>query len=142
MAGTHRPSERRTARAGRSPAKGHAMHEHLEAILRRLSDSPIECFWVVFGLLGQGLFFMRFFIQWIASERKKQSVVPIAFWYFSIGGGLMLLVYACYKGDIVFILGQGGGLVIYVRNLVLIYRHKARTEAAADPPGSAGDSAT
>jgi lipid-A-disaccharide synthase-like uncharacterized protein len=82
-----------------------------------------EFFWVVFGLAGQFFFFMRFFIQWIASERKRQSVVPLAFWYFSIAGGAALLVYACYKRDIVFILGQGGGLIIYIRNLMLIYRH-------------------
>ena len=91
-----------------------------------------ELLWVAFGLAGQFFFFMRFFIQWIASERRRQSVVPLAFWYFSIGGGAALLVYACYKQDIVFILGQGGGLLIYVRNLMLIYRH-AKTVPPAGP---------
>lgn len=89
----------------------------------------VELFWAGFGLFGQMMFFGRFFIQWLASERKKQSVVPIAFWYFSIAGGVLLLVYACYKRDVVFILGQGAGLAVYVRNLVLIQKHKARMEA-------------
>jgi lipid-A-disaccharide synthase-like uncharacterized protein len=93
-----------------------------------------QLIWVTIGLGGQFLFFMRFFIQWIASERKKESVVPLAFWYFSIGGGAVLLAYACYKHDLVFILGQGGGLLIYVRNLMLIYRHRARLQAMANPP--------
>jgi lipid-A-disaccharide synthase-like uncharacterized protein len=75
--------------------------------------SWVELVWASVGLGGQALFFMRFFIQWIASERKKESVIPLAFWYFSIGGGAVLLAYACYKADLVFILGQGGGLVIY-----------------------------
>jgi lipid-A-disaccharide synthase-like uncharacterized protein len=92
-------------------------------------QTPVELVWAAVGLGGQFLFFMRFFIQWIASERKKRSVVPLAFWYFSIGGGAVLLAYACYKADIVFILGQAGGLAIYIRNLMLIYRHKARTAA-------------
>jgi len=91
-----------------------------------------ELLWVAFGLAGQFFFFMRFFIQWIASERRKQSVVPLAFWHLSIVGGAALLVYACYKQDIVFILGQGGGLLIYVRNLMLIYRH-AKTVPPAGP---------
>jgi lipid-A-disaccharide synthase-like uncharacterized protein len=95
----------------------------------------VDLVWASVGLGGQALFFMRFFIQWIASERKKQSVVPVAFWYFSIGGGAVLLIYACYKADVVFILGQGGGLIIYARNLMLISRHNARLrEAAASNP--------
>ena len=93
-------------------------------------QTPVELVWAAVGLGGQFLFFMRFFIQWIASERRKQSVVPLAFWYFSIGGGAVLLAYACYKADIVFILGQAGGLAIYIRNLMLIRQHKARPPAA------------
>jgi lipid-A-disaccharide synthase-like uncharacterized protein len=96
--------------------------------------NSLELFWVGFGLLGQCLFFMRFFVQWIASERKKESVVPLAFWYFSIGGGLLLLIYAIYKCDLVFILGQGGGLAIYARNLWLIRNHRLRMAAAAGVP--------
>ncbi len=81
--------------------------------------------WLVIGFLGQGLFFMRFLVQWIASERKKQSVIPTAFWYFSIGGGLVLLAYAIYKQDPVFIAGQGLGVFIYLRNLMFIHRKTA-----------------
>lgn len=83
-----------------------------------------EFIWIAIGLLGQSLFFMRFFIQWLASERKKESVIPIAFWYCSIGGGLILLLYAIYRRDPVFILGQSCGIFIYSRNLYLIYQKK------------------
>ena len=83
-------------------------------------------FWLAWGFGAQGLFFMRFLVQWIASERKKQSVVPIAFWYFSLSGGAMLLSYAIYKKDPVFILGQGMGLIIYIRNLWLIHKQRKR----------------
>jgi len=76
----------------------------------------------VFGVLGQTLFFSRFLVQWIASERKKQSTIPIAFWYLSIVGAAMMLVYALWRRDPVFSVGQTCGLFIYVRNLVLIYR--------------------
>jgi lipid-A-disaccharide synthase-like uncharacterized protein len=78
--------------------------------------------WLTIGLLGQAFFSARFLVQWIASERRGRSVVPRAFWYFSIGGGLTLLAYAIYKRDPVFILGQGAGLFVYSRNLWLIYR--------------------
>jgi lipid-A-disaccharide synthase-like uncharacterized protein len=78
--------------------------------------------WLTIGLLGQALFSARFLVQWIASERRKRSVVPRAFWYFSVGGGLTLLAYAIYKRDPVFILGQGAGLFVYSRNLWLIHR--------------------
>jgi lipid-A-disaccharide synthase-like uncharacterized protein len=77
--------------------------------------------WLVVGLLGQALFSARFLVQWIASERKKQSVVPTAFWFFSVGGGLTLLMYAIHRLDPVFILGQGAGLFVYARNLWFIY---------------------
>ena len=78
--------------------------------------------WLSIGLLGQALFSARFLVQWIASERRRRSVVPLAFWYFSVGGGLTLLAYAIYRRDPVFILGQGAGLFVYARNLWLIYR--------------------
>jgi len=80
--------------------------------------------WVVMGLTAQAVFAGRFLIQWIASERAGRSYVPVAFWYISIIGGLMLLSYAIWRKDIVFILGQLFGVVVYSRNLVLI--HKAR----------------
>jgi lipid-A-disaccharide synthase-like uncharacterized protein len=83
-----------------------------------------EQIWVGIGLLGQALFFMRFFVQWIASERQRRSVIPIAFWYFSIGGAAVLLAYAIYRRDPVFILGQAGGFFIYGRNLWLIFRER------------------
>jgi lipid-A-disaccharide synthase-like uncharacterized protein len=81
-----------------------------------------EQVWVGVGLLGQALFSARFIVQWLASERRRQSVVPRQFWYFSIGGGLVLLVYSIYRRDVVFILGQGAGLFIYARNLYFIRR--------------------
>ena len=80
--------------------------------------------WVIFGLLGQICFSLRFIIQWIQSERHRKSVIPISFWYFSLLGGLILFVYAIHRQDIVFTLGQGAGLIVYTRNLVLIARHK------------------
>jgi lipid-A-disaccharide synthase-like uncharacterized protein len=102
-----------------------------ELMARFNVETPVELVWAAVGLGGQFFFFMRFFIQWIVSERKKRSVVPLAFWYFSVGGGAVLLAYAIYKADIVFILGQAGGLVIYIRNLMLIYRRKGRTAGGA-----------
>jgi lipid-A-disaccharide synthase-like uncharacterized protein len=81
--------------------------------------------WLTIGLLGQALFSARFLVQWLASERRKQSVVPRAFWYFSVGGGITLLAYAIYRRDPVFILGQGAGLFVYARNLWFIHRAPA-----------------
>ncbi|WP_343080271.1 lipid-A-disaccharide synthase N-terminal domain-containing protein [Ostreiculturibacter nitratireducens] len=83
-----------------------------------------EFWWVAFGLFGQLLFTARFLVQWLASERARRSVVPIAFWYFSIGGGLILLSYAIYRKDPVFILGQSMGVFIYMRNLWLIFAER------------------
>ena len=81
--------------------------------------------WVIFGFLAQFAFMMRFVVQLIASERKKRSYVPVAFWYLSLTGGTMLFIYALRLRDPVFVLGQGLGCFIYVRNLILIYRRKA-----------------
>ncbi len=89
----------------------------------------VETLWLSVGLLGQACFSARFLVQWIASERKKESVIPVSFWFFSIGGGLTLLVYAIYRLDPVFIIGQGAGLLVYLRNLFLI-RRKERLAAA------------
>jgi len=75
--------------------------------------------WLGVGLIGQALFFMRFLVQWIASERNRRSVVPRAFWYFSILGGMTLLAYAVHQRDVVFIIGQATGLFIYTRNIYL-----------------------
>jgi lipid-A-disaccharide synthase-like uncharacterized protein len=87
---------------------------------------------VLVGYAGQALFTMRFVVQWIASERAKKSVFPVAFWFFSIGGGLLLFVYALIKEDPVFILGQGFGVFVYLRNLYFVYheRRAARLTAA------------
>ena len=83
------------------------------------------------GLLGQVLFFSRFLVQWLASEKTGKSVVPVAFWYLSIGGGGLLLFYAIWRKDPVIILGQLVGLFVYIRNLMLIYRHKPAAAAEA-----------
>jgi lipid-A-disaccharide synthase-like uncharacterized protein len=87
-------------------------------------------FWVVVGLVFQGAFTARFLVQWIASERQGKSVIPISFWYLSLFGSAGLLLYAVVRADPVFILGQSLGSVVYIRNLILIYRER-RTSAAS-----------
>lgn len=84
----------------------------------------IDTVWLGVGLLGQGLFSARFLVQWIASERQRKSVIPIAFWYFSLVGGMVLLAYAIWRRDPVFILGQSTGAFIYARNLLFIRRER------------------
>ena len=86
---------------------------------------PAEHTWVGIGLAGQACFFSRFLVQWLASERRGRSVVPRAFWYLSISGGLILLSYSLWRRDPVFILGQSVGLFVYIRNLVLLRREDA-----------------
>lgn len=81
-------------------------------------------FIMIIGLIGQGLFSMRFIVQWIASEKAGKSVVPFSFWLFSLGGSLLLLIYAIYRKDPVFILGQAPNLLIYSRNIWLIKKNK------------------
>jgi lipid-A-disaccharide synthase-like uncharacterized protein len=85
--------------------------------------------WVVIGFIGQGLFSARFIVQWFASERARRSIIPLSFWYFSLVGGLVLLSYAIYKRDPVFIVGQMTGVVVYVRNLYLIRSGRQKAEA-------------
>jgi lipid-A-disaccharide synthase-like uncharacterized protein len=87
--------------------------------------------WVALGFVAQALFSMRFLVQWIASERAGRSVVPTAFWVFSIGGGVLLFAYSLYRKDPVFIAGQGLGLFIYLRNLYFIMRERAQAGAPA-----------
>jgi len=82
----------------------------------------IEHLWLLLGLLGQGLFSLRFLVQWWRSEREQRSDVPIGFWYLSLGGGVLLLFYAIHRRDPVFTLGQATGVVVYLRNLQLIHR--------------------
>lgn len=80
--------------------------------------------WLAIGFLGQALISTRFIIQWLYSERMRRSVIPVAFWYFSIIGGAVLLSYSIHQKDPVFIVGQAGGLVIYLRNLQLVLRER------------------
>ena len=84
-------------------------------------EDTTELVWVLIGLGGQVMFMMRFLIQWIVSEREKRSVIPLSFWYFSIAGAAILLAYAIWRRDPVFILGQSLGFFIYARNLWLIH---------------------
>ena len=84
-----------------------------------------DTIWLGVGLTGQAFFSMRFAIQWIVSEKAKKSLIPLAFWYFSLLGGATLLAYAIYREDPVFIIGQGAGLFIYLRNLWLIYHERS-----------------
>jgi lipid-A-disaccharide synthase-like uncharacterized protein len=84
----------------------------------------MNTFWLVLGFVAQGFFSARFLVQWIASERAGKSVVPVVFWHLSILGTVLLLAYAIYRNDPVFILGQSAGLIVYIRNLYLIWREK------------------
>jgi lipid-A-disaccharide synthase-like uncharacterized protein len=98
-----------------------------------LQDVFIEKFnlVVLIGLLGQALFTMRFLVQWLASERAGRSVIPFSFWLFSIGGGLLLFAYSLWRRDLVFILGQGLGVFIYLRNVSLLLKEKRREAGRA-----------
>ena len=88
------------------------------------SVSATELLWLTLGMAAQLMFTLRFAIQWIASERAKRSVMPEAFWYFSFAGGAMLLIYAIYRMDPVFIVGQAAGLFIYSRNIYFLWQGK------------------
>lgn len=88
-------------------------------------------FWIMLGFTAQFLFMMRFVVQWVASERARRSVMPVAFWFFSLAGGILLLIYAIHRRDPVFIAGQTLGLIVYIRNLSLI-RAAARAERSRD----------
>src|ERR1700731_1616324 len=87
--------------------------------------------WVILGFLAQAFFTMRFVVQWIASERARKSVIPVAFWFFSIGGGALLLVYALYRRDPVFIAGQAFGGFVYARHLYFELRDRRREASTA-----------
>jgi lipid-A-disaccharide synthase-like uncharacterized protein len=100
-------------------------------------SSGISTGWLIVGFVGQFVFFMRFLVQWIYSEIRRESLIPIAFWYFSIVGSLTLLSYALYRRDPVFIVGQMFGVVVYGRNLYLIYSKKRRDRNAGLPGGDA-----
>lgn len=94
----------------------------MASLLNYLHDVFIVKFdaWVALGFVAQAFFTMRFVVQWIASERARKSVMPAAFWFFSIGGGVLLLIYALYRRDPVFIAGQALGLIVYFRNVYFI----------------------
>jgi lipid-A-disaccharide synthase-like uncharacterized protein len=104
----------------------------LSALQNYLHDVFVAQFdwWVVLGFVAQALFSARFLVQWIASERARRSVIPTAFWVFSIGGGVLLFIYSLYRKDPVFIAGQGLGLFIYLRNLYFVLREKDQTPSA------------
>ncbi|MDH3394393.1 MAG: lipid-A-disaccharide synthase N-terminal domain-containing protein [Desulfobulbaceae bacterium] len=97
-----------------------------------------ETVWLVVGFVGQGMFFMRFLLQWLSSEKKGRSVIPVAFWYFSFAGGLTLLAYAIYRKDPVFIIGQSTGAFIYARNLQLIARERRANAALVTENDNSG----
>ncbi|MBP1092908.1 lipid-A-disaccharide synthase N-terminal domain-containing protein [Bradyrhizobium diazoefficiens] len=94
----------------------------MTSLLNYLHDVFVVKFdaWVILGFVAQAFFTMRFVVQWIASERARKSVMPVAFWFFSVGGGALLLVYALYRKDPVFIAGQALGLLVYLRNVYFI----------------------
>jgi lipid-A-disaccharide synthase-like uncharacterized protein len=98
-----------------------------------------EKLWIAFGLAGQIIFGMRFVIQWIASERRKESYIPMFFWYLSLAGASILLTYAIHRRDPVFILGQTTGFIVYVRNIMLIYKKRW---AKQDPDANRQDAKT
>lgn len=98
--------------------------------------SAVPHIWKLIGFAGQALFAARFLVQWFHSEREGRSVIPLGFWYCSMGGGIVLLAYALYVGDAVFIVGQASGLIVYSRNLYLIFRERAALRAAASHPAA------
>ena len=89
-------------------------------------------FWLAFGLIAQLFFTARFLVQWISSERAGKSVVPMAFWFFSMAGGLMTLVYGVAKREPVIILGQGMATIIYIRNIMLIVKNRGKGSRTLD----------
>jgi len=103
-------------------------HPKVAKIVRQITDP-----WFIFGMTAQFVFFMRFVVQWIASEKKRRSTVPVSFWWISLIGGLSLFVYALHRDDLVIMSGQLLACVIYVRNLMLISNHKKRRQQAGLP---------
>jgi lipid-A-disaccharide synthase-like uncharacterized protein len=106
---------------------GQALGEYLYDVFVAKFD-----FWLAFGLIAQLFFTARFLVQWISSERAGKSVVPMAFWFFSIGGGLMTLVYGVVKREPVIIIGQGLATIIYIRNIMLIVKNRGRASETLD----------
>ena len=98
---------------------------------------PADLAWLIVGFTGQALFSFRFLAQWLQSERLRRSVVPVAFWYFSLLGGMTLLAYAIHRRDPVFIVGQATGIFIYARNLQLIRQERQTAAAGRQDSGGA-----
>ena len=122
----------------RSPDAPFVYQTTLKAWSAEPYRSYIGTFFLVFGFLAQAMFTFRFVVQWIASERAKKSVIPMSFWYFSLLGGTMLFIYALYRVDPVFIMGQGAGVIIYVRNVILRLRERRQAEAGIAPSAPSG----
>lgn len=102
-------------------------------------ESGYELAWIGVGLAGQAMFMLRFIVQWIVSERARRSIIPVSFWYFSVAGAAILLLYATYRLDPVFILGQALGFIVYLRNIHLVRvekRSRRGRPASADSAGS------
>jgi len=103
------------------------MFGQLQQLLEKFWDP-----WIIFGFAAQFVFFMRFVVQWWVSEKKKQSIIPVAFWYLSIVGSLMILVYSIRQGDIVFTTASVLNTMIYIRNLMLIHKKKKADDVASE----------
>ncbi len=106
--------------------EGSAARRLLDKARRRVASEPWA--WLALGFIGQGLFSARFVVQWLASEKKGESVIPVSFWYLSIAGSLTVLAYAIFRMDPVFILAYGFNSFVYVRNLMLISRRRQRAK--------------
>lgn len=106
------------------------MSDGLLETLSSLVSGPLSTtdIWLIIGFGGQAVFFARFLVQWIISERTGRSVIPDMFWYLSIAGGIILLAYAFHRNDPVFIMGQAVGLFVYVRNVMLLQKEKSSVE--------------
>ncbi len=94
------------------------------------AENMYELAWIGLGFFAQAMFMMRFMVQWIASERASESIVPVGFWYFSIFGGLLMLAYAIHREDPVFMAGQALGMLVYLRNLYFIHSPKGKKDDA------------
>lgn len=105
---------------------GHAVSDYIYDVFVLKFD-----FWLAFGIIAQLLFTARFLVQWLASEREGQSVMPLSFWYFSMAGGLMTLVYGIVRREPIIIMGQALAMVIYSRNLMLIFKSKRAARRGA-----------
>lgn len=101
--------------------------QDMRALLQDMT--PLQYFMYGFGFLGEAVFGLRFFVQWLASERRKRSVVPVAFWYLSLVGATIILIYAIWRKDPVFVAGIAPTIPIYLRNLYFIYRRRSARQA-------------